>query len=128
MDKVTRMAKAIQRFEGWRPGSRSYRYNNPGNLRHWGKTPVHDGYAQFPSYEAGFQALRTLLLNAAHGRSRVYRPSMTFLQFFQRYAPGDDGNHPERYAAFVTAALGCDLDTPLSWLLLKADGSGGSGL
>lgn len=107
-------ASAIQEFEGWyderqRPpaGSRSYRQNNPGNLR-W--SPFEDGnidnFSVFNTYEKGREALIHQLRIAANGESRVYKPDMTLYRFFEVYAPSSDNNHPQHYAEFVAKRLG----------------------
>src|SRR5206468_10792525 len=54
-------ADAIQEFEGWHPGSRSYRNNNPGNLKGGGQAGAvgqdDEGHTIFSSYAAGRKAL-----------------------------------------------------------------------
>lgn len=119
-------AKAIQDFEGWYEpgspgyprGSRSYRNNNPGNLR-W--SPFEDGnvdnFSTFNTYQKGFDALIHQLRIAANGESRVYQPDMTLLRFFEVYAPSSDNNHPEHYAMFVAKRLGVEITTKIKTLL-----------
>jgi hypothetical protein len=108
---IEQWANAITEFEGWYPGSRSFRNNNPGNLRYIRQNGAHNdggGYAKFNSYEQGWNALMTMLANAAAGKSKVYQPSMTLVHFFQVYAPSADGNHPIEYAKFVAKRLDVD--------------------
>lgn len=118
---IVHWATAIQIYEGWAPGSRSYRNNNPGNLR-GGMWPLvegrdKDGFLIFRDYRAGFDALCTLLERAATGKSRIYCVDDTLLKFFERYAPASDGNHPGRYATFVARRLGVPADTPIGTLI-----------
>lgn len=126
-------AFAIKEFEGWYPGSRSYRNNNPGNLR-WSKyqSATEDGFAVFSSYEEGWKGLLYQLRIAADGRSGVYDPEMTLFNpnfvsdeetpyelpgFFQVYAPSSDNNHPENYAKFVADRLDISPSTKIKTLV-----------
>ena len=123
-DFVSSFANAIARFEGYNvSGSVAQRNNNPGNLRSGaGQTGVDaNGYAIFPSPDAGFAALDNQInLNIARG--------LTLNQFFAGepgvypgYAPSADSNNPAQYAATVAGWLGIDPNTPL-----QAIASGGS--
>lgn len=83
---LSALALAIQEHEGWYPGSRSYRNNNPGNLRFMGQTGAigvdSGGFAIFGNYESGFSALeRQIKLD----RSR--NPQWTISEFISSYAP-----------------------------------------
>lgn len=111
-------ALAIKEFEGWFVGSRSYRNHNPGNLRYSKYQLGLDsgGYAIFKDYETGWKALLFQLEIAVDGRSNVYKPSDTLLEFFSKYAPSSDNNHPETYAKFVANKLGVDLNTEIRLL------------
>lgn len=119
-DFVNSLAAAIQQYEGWFPpgaqfpqGSLSYRNNNPGNLRPGslavGATGVNGGYAVFPDYQTGWNALVGLIQS-----NQYYGDTLT--QFFQTYAPAADNNNPAAYAAGVAAQLGVDANTPISQL------------
>jgi len=100
-------AEAIKIHEGWYPGSRSYRQNNPGNLRYSKfQTGTDGGFSVFATYDDGFKALVYQLKLAVTGSSAVYKPTMTLLEFFQTYAPSSDNNYPETYAAAVAKKLG----------------------
>ena len=59
MRKLDRFCEAIMAFEGWNPGSRSYRNCNPGNLR--GSFIQHlmdsNGYCIFETFANGWLAL-----------------------------------------------------------------------
>lgn len=73
---VSGLSMAIQRAEGFFPGSRSFANNNPGNLKYgpfaksMGATGADDkGHAIFPNYEAGRAALEQLLKRKASGQS-----------------------------------------------------------
>jgi hypothetical protein len=109
------MCLAIQKHEGWFPGSRSQRNNNPGNLVYVGQpnaTKEKDGrFAVFPSYEAGFNALKQMILNAASGKSKVYKPTMNLYQFFGTYAPDNDGNNSRHYAEVVALQMDVNPET-----------------
>lgn len=116
--RLDEWAEAIKQFEGWYPGSRSYRNNNPGNLR-WSKFQIGTaaGFAVFPDYATGMRALKFQLEIAATGKSRVYRPTHTLTQFFTIYAPSSDGNHPAQYANFVASKLGMPVGTQIKELV-----------
>jgi hypothetical protein len=96
-------ASTIQTIEGWYPGSKSYRNNNPGNLKFadqpgaTGADP--QGFAIFPDYKTGFNALhRQVGLDAKRG--------LSIQEFTDKYAPAQDGNDPKSYAAVLAAAVG----------------------
>lgn len=105
---VKRWAEAIQKHEGWFPGSRSYRNNNPGNLRVKGDKGVDpQGFGIFSSYELGRAALEADL----RAKLRKY-PTYTIAQIMARYAPPHE-NDSKRYAAVVAKALGVTTETQL---------------
>lgn len=113
------MADAIQRFEGWAPGTRSYRNNNPGNLKYTAWTKEQGatgqdtgGFAVFPDYETGRNALLSLLLLRAR-----QHPDWTILDLFDSYAPASDGNPTVRYAETVAKAVGVTMDAQLGELV-----------
>jgi hypothetical protein len=124
--KLDAFCKAIQTHEGFfAPGENkqhpngtlSWRNNNPGNIKYGpfakscGATGSNSSFAVFPSYEVGFEALKTLVRNAATGKSSIYRPDMTVAQFFAVYAPSADNNDPQSYAAAVGKRIGEDYKT-----------------
>lgn len=119
--KIEKMCKAIQSQEGWYAGSRSYRNNNPGNLRYIGqsKSTGKDtaNFAVFATYEDGLDTLRQMLIRACSGQSQLYRPTMTITQFFQTYAPASDKNKPIEYAQKVAQAIGVDASVQIKSLL-----------
>lgn len=107
------LALAIQTAEGYYPGSRSYRNNNPGNLRYAGQLGSSgsdsDGFAVFPTYQAGFQALiNQLSLDASR------HPDWTLAQFVANYAPASDNNDDNSYLNNIVNGLtGATGDTTL---------------
>lgn len=115
MSLVDDLAGAIGTFEGaFKTGSLAQRNNNPGNLRSWGNLPTRDGYAVFPTMEAGWTALRRQVeLNISRG--------LNLLEFFggkpdvyAGYAPAADQNQPVSYALFVGERLGLSVSVPLN--------------
>lgn len=116
--RIEEWAAAIKEFEGWFVGSRSYRNNNPGNLR-WSKYQMDTdgGFSVFKDYETGWKALIFQLTIAVDGRSKVYKPEDTLHEFFAKYAPSVDNNHPETYAKFVAQKLGVTINTQIKELL-----------
>lgn len=121
-NKLEEWALAIQEFEGYKnqkqqppAGSLSYQNNNPGNLR-WSpfESGQSRGFSTFSTYQKGFDALMHQLRIATTGESKVYRPDMTLLRFFEVYAPSSDNNHPETYAKFVAKRLGVNVSIKIS--------------
>lgn len=136
---VARIAVAISEMEGYtKPGSRAERQNNPGNLRSWGKTPVVDGFCNFPTPAEGWRALRKqvwrnvgrgLTLTEFFGGKRVKETLTVTVTLadgqraqveqerervvYPGYAPDSDGNHSRSYAAYVGARVGIPVDVPL---------------
>lgn len=114
MTLVDLMAQAIATMEGfYKPGSLAARNNNPGNLRSWGANPIVNGYAQFPTAEAGWAALKAQI------QKNIDR-GLNLTEFFggkpgvySGYAPSADKNDPVNYAKFVASRTGIDVNTPL---------------
>lgn len=103
------MCLTIQKHEGYFEGSRSFRNKNPFNLRNVGQVlaigsdPL--GFCIFRTYEDGFNTGKNMILNAAKGLSKVYKPSDSLYQFFAKYAPSSDNNDPKRYAEVVAGEM-----------------------
>ena len=111
--------------EGWSPpgtnyptGTRSYRNNNPGNIKYGefaescGANGQDDkGFARFESYLDGFNALKALIVGAATGKSSIDDPALTLEQFFCKYALSNDGSDPSAYARTIARKLGVDCKT-----------------
>lgn len=112
MTLLEKFAEAIRQHEGFYKGSRSWRNNNPGNLKFASQPGAvgqdAGGFAVFNTYEDGWNALIELISRAATGNSSVYYPEMTILQFFQKYAPSADNNNPLAYASIVAEYIGKD--------------------
>lgn len=114
--RILAFAKAIQTYEGWFAGSRSCRNNNPGNIKYIGQknaTKDDAGFCVFSTYEDGLNALVSLLRNAMTGKSKVYKPEMTIIDFFNTYAPSYDNNNPNAYALFVAKQLNVSANTQI---------------
>jgi hypothetical protein len=120
---IEKMADAIQRFEGWAPGSVSYKNNNPGNIKAsnepWiGQRAIDSrGFVVFDTYEHGRRALLISLTNAATGKSSVYSPTDSIYEFFGKYAPASDSNQPRVYAQYVAKEIGINPDASISQLV-----------
>lgn len=98
---LTLLAEAIKQHEGWFPGSRSYRNNNPGNLMYAGQAGAigadDAGFAIFDSYQDGWNALlNQLQLYAERG--------LTIGQMLEIYAPPSD-NDTQAYIQSVVNYL-----------------------
>ena len=101
-------ALAIQQFEGWYEGSRSFRNNNPGNLKYAGQTGSTGqdagGFAVFPNYETGFAALERQIELSLLGYAG-YSAEMTLLEFFERYSPDGSARKLLRFRGSESLAL-----------------------
>ena len=106
---------AIGQYEGGNQvGSRPYRNCNPGDLRWpygkpypYGATGIDDeNFLIFPSHTLGMAALTTMITNCCEGKSKIYHPTMTLIDFFNVYAPSSDNNDPNRYAEWVASTIG----------------------
>jgi hypothetical protein len=115
MSLTDSISQAIATMEGWyKAGSIAQRNNNPGNLRSWGSFPIVDGYARFPTPDAGWAALRQQIdLNISRG--------LTLYEFFAGkpgvyggYSPSADKNDPGGYAVYVASRVGIDPSIPLN--------------
>jgi hypothetical protein len=121
---VTRIAVAISEMEGYiKPGSRSERQNNPGNLRSWGRTPIVDGFANFPTPAEGWAALRRQVAKNVGRGLTLYEFFAGKPKVYPGYAPDADGNRSRHYAEFVASRVGIPADVPL-WTLHAVRESG----
>lgn len=116
---VSALASAIQTQEGYYPGSVAYRNNNPGNLVYAGQagaSPGVGGFASFPSYSLGYQALQNqIVLDATRGTDVTGNPTTTVSQLLTSWAPPGQ-NDTAAYIASVTSQTGYDPNAPLSTL------------
>jgi len=83
------------------------RNKNPGNLRTGkGQTGVKDGYAVFPSEQAGWDALLFDVRSKITGSTRTgLGPGSTLRDFVAVYAPPSE-NPTSSYLKFVSDSLG----------------------
>lgn len=99
-------------------GSRSWRNNNPGNLKYGefaraqGATGQDErGFARFPDYATGRKAMENLLFGPRYAGA-----GLSVSGAISKWAPSSDGNNTAAYAANVARAIGVDPNTPLSQL------------
>lgn len=134
MSRIDSFAEAQARHEGFYiKGSIAQRYNNPGNIvygplaQSFGATSYythprtkHD-FAIFPTPEQGWQALYRLIENAATGKSKVYSPEMTILEYASKYAPVRDEKGrliPNlNYANSISKQTGLPITTQIKHLI-----------
>ena len=117
---VERIAIAISEMEGFnKPGSRAQRQNNPGNLRSWGKTPIVDGFANFPTAAEGWSALRRQIWRNVDRGLTLYEFFGGKPNVYAGYAPDADGNRSRHYAEFVAKRAGIPVNVPLNKLYDK---------
>jgi hypothetical protein len=92
---------AHAQLEGFFPGSKSYRSNNPGNVGTYG-SGANAHVTKFPTLAEGIQAQYNKVLGPAlNGTSAYYKPDNKLIEYLYHYAPPTDGNDPAAYAAFV---------------------------
>jgi hypothetical protein len=113
-DQRNRLLDAMQRQEGWRPGTTSYEGHNPGNVNQGRWAKVHGsigayrGIAQFPNYEVGRQAMADLIFGVYGDRTIFGMLAGDPIRGIKGYAPavkdqfGHMGN-PRQYAENVAA-------------------------
>lgn len=108
-DYIISLCEAIKEYEGWFPGSRSFRNNNPGNCKYSsvGYLPKYGvvrkdekNFAIFQDYETGWLYLQNLI----KGKIEKH-PEWSLVTFFKEYAPAVDDNDPVRYASWVAQKL-----------------------
>jgi hypothetical protein len=125
---VSAIAAAIQQQEGYAPGTLAYQNNNPGNLVYAGQpgaVPGAGGFAAFPTYAAGEQALENqITLDAVRGTDVNGNPTTTLAELIASWAPASVGNNPAAYTSAVAAQTGFDPNAPLSTLGVSSSGSG----
>lgn len=110
-NRIHAWADAIQIYEGYAPGTRSYRNRNPGNLKYTSYTRTlgptgfdKQNFCIFPTVAVGYAALCTFLSDAAKGELGAYR-GVDLYGFFNRYCPASDGNKPKHYAEYVSQQI-----------------------
>lgn len=124
--RLTAWAEAIKEFELWKPpgvdprypkGTLSYQNKNPGNLKFAGQTGAigkdAEGHAIFDTESNGWNALLRQLTLAATGKSSYYKPEMTLVEFFKKYAE----KNGQQYAEFVAAKLNLPVTTQIKDLI-----------
>jgi hypothetical protein len=126
VSKLAVFTQSIAQYEGGdTAGTIPYKCNNPGDLRWpygapypYGATGTNFGdFLVFPSPKEGMNALTTYVTNVAMGKSKIYPANCTIEQFFNIYAPSDDANNPNAYAAWVANRTGVEVGATLSSLL-----------
>jgi hypothetical protein len=101
MDPLEVIADAIMSFEGWKPGSRSYRNRNPGNLEGGEKVDAKN-YDVFPTFIEGYQALLNELEAKFSGNNKHgIGPTSTMSALMNIYAPPSDNNPTTAYCIFI---------------------------
>jgi hypothetical protein len=108
---IPQIGAVIQQIEGWAPGSLSYQNNNPGNLIFVGQAGAvlgAGGFAKFPTYDAGLQAM--------YNQIQIFQNNgLTLNQMMGKWAPAGQGtNNPVAYANSIASTVGIDPDTPLA--------------
>ena len=110
------IAQAIMRFEGYFQGSLSYKNNNPGNLKFAGQSNATgqdaNGFAIFPTFQDGYNALINQVRHMLNGTSSLYPQSMTLVEAFNRYSTTSQ----DVYGNFVAQQLGVDPNITLAQL------------
>ena len=116
MLKLERLMLAMAEHEGWfypkeqgyAIGSKSYRNNNPGNLR---ASPfsisIQDGFAVFKTEADGWAGFKWDLIQKAKGNTTTgLGPNSTIRDLIHKWAPVSDGNQPNLYLVHVLQMTG----------------------
>ena len=127
MFKIERLMYAMAEFEGWRDpiasntgeGSRSFRHNNPGNLR---SSPFEignkDNFSVFNTTADGFAGFKWDLIQKCKGKTVTGLNSQSTLRdLIYKWAPPADNNTPELYLNAVIKMTGFTADTKLEYFL-----------
>ncbi|MDB5853294.1 MAG: putative rane protein phage related [Herminiimonas sp.] len=94
---ITGLSPAAQGGSGSPLGIRN---NNPGNLRSWGGAPTQNGFAVFPTAEAGILAMaKQLQLYGSRGND-------TISGIISKWAPSSDNNNTGAYIDQVSRQTG----------------------
>ena len=114
--KIDLWCEATKQMEGAKP-----ELNNPGHIKFLGqKTAIgkdYRGFCIFPDYETGYNELKSMLLRACLGNSKIYKPTDTIYDFYGKYAPDTDGNNSKHYAEYVAKFIGVPANTKIKELL-----------
>lgn len=121
---------AIQKFEGYAPGTLAYQNNNPGNLVYaswesaYGCQPGGaGGFAKCPSYDAGQQIQDALVTTYAD-------QGLSLSDMIAKWSPpGATGNSQTSYQNYVSSVAsdtGLDPNTPIVQQLQVSSDSGSS--
>ena len=112
--RIKDWAKAIEIYEGFFVGSRSYRNNNSGNIKNSDGT-----FFVFDTYQDGFDYLCDYLTRACKGEHPAYPKGgeTTLQEFTNIYAPLSDKNQPDIYCRFIANKLGVSIDTHIKNLI-----------
>jgi hypothetical protein len=118
--RLKTFCESIKAHEGWYPGSRSQRNNNPGNCRYskvgyaavYGKVGRDaQGFAIFRDYTTGWLYLNNLVKEKIRNS-----PLQDFYAFFEVYAPSFE-NDSRHYAEVVAKGCGLKATDPVSRVL-----------
>lgn len=111
-----KLLMAMARFEGWEipseknsfRGSRSYRNNNPGNLRSSiFECGTIDNFAVFKNDLIGWNAFQYDIIQKCKGKTKTgLTPNSTIKDLINTWAPSSDGNHTQNYINFVCKETG----------------------
>jgi len=119
MNRLESLAEAIKTYEGFYPFSRSWRNNNPGNLRR-SKFAIGSsgGFAKFSSFASGWLGLWWDLYCKCTGNTgTALSGESSLLDLFEVWAPRSDANDPFTYANWVANRLGVAIETKLKWFI-----------
>lgn len=88
-DGLKLLALAHTTIEGFFPGSKAYRTNNPGNI---GTSRIANSTGAYPTLKEGTQAQLNQINLILTGKSKYYKPDSTLKQYIYTYAPPAENN------------------------------------
>lgn len=122
-----KLLSAMAQFEGWETpnhknggkGSRSYRNNNPGNLRSSiFECDNIENFAVFKNEFIGWNAFQYDIMQKCKGNTKTkLTPNSTIKDLIHTWAPTSDGNIPQNYIDFVCKESGLSPDYRIGDLL-----------
>ena len=76
-----------------------------------------NGFAIFPNYEAGMNALKQFLRDCVNGKLGQYNGTMSLEKFQEVYAPSSDKNDPYIYSETIAKEIGVTVDNSIIELI-----------
>jgi hypothetical protein len=119
MTRLEALAYGVMQAEGFTPGSRSWRNNNPGNLRYApSQIDSEENFAIFRTFADGWEALINQWWLYCSGRTKNgLGPKSTLAEAIRKYADLQWGLEFDNYLHTIMKWSPTDGETTLSYFL-----------